>query len=124
MQSIFNLFFIICFIVRFINNSIGFFNRSKIKWSNNFFIKMFASIFLSVNYFAFSILLSEKEINFMRWKYLYDGVTWFISITLFYFEWRRRMKQTWPGLRGFWFTNAIIYLTKIITFYVSEVIFL
>jgi hypothetical protein len=82
---------------------------------------MFSSIFLSVNYFAFAFLLTEPELFFIRWKFLFDGIAWFISIILFYFEWRRRMIQTWLGLRGFWLINAIIYLSKIIIYYIADV---
>lgn len=117
-----NLIFIVFAVNRFVRNSIGFFNRSKIKWRNSFFIKMLSNIFLSINNFSFSLSLFN-DIPLLSLSFLFNGITWLISICLLYFEYRRKLDQTWLGLRGFWLINGTIYIIKIICYYLFQVNF-
>jgi len=127
--------FIIFSVARFLRNSIGFFNRNKIKWTNSFFIKMISNIFLSINSFSFALLFYKKfcdvfcnqfcnEFGILFYLFIFNGICWLICVSLLYFEYRRRLDQTWLGLRGFWFLNGISYMIKIICYYLLKVIFI
>ena len=119
-SGFFKLLFLISAILRFKTYSIGFFNRNKLKWTNSFSKKILANLFLSINYISLFFLTYDK-FYLIPYIWLFFSCVWFISVILLYFEYRRRLDQTWFGLRGFWLINGIIYIIKIVFYYSFEV---
>jgi hypothetical protein len=87
-------------------------NRKINKWSDSFCIKMLASMLMSINYSAMALVLHRC---FCLYSFLWfvNSLIWIISVLLLYFEYRRKLPQSWIGLRLFWLLNGIFYYAKI-----------
>lgn len=92
---------------------LGYYNRKIMRWTNSFCIKFLSSIFISIHYAAFSILLKDL-FSYYSFLFFINSAVWLISCVLLYFEYRRKLNQSWFCLRGFWFLNGAIYFTKIL----------
>lgn len=97
-------------------NSLGLFSRKVVKWTNTFCIKMLVNIFISINYSCFAILFKDQfgDYSFM---YFANSFIWIISTSLLYFEYRRKLTQSWTGLRLFWLFNGIAYIVKLFYYF-------
>lgn len=122
------MIFVISGIIRIFNYyHIGYYNRKITRWTNNFTIKFFTNSFISMNYFALpiSIFFLENEENNIFYNnhyiffYLIKSIIWVFFVALLYFEYRRKLSQTWFGLRGLWLFNGIEQLIKIIFIYIE-----
>jgi len=92
--------------------NLGYNNRKINKWSDSFCIKMLVSMLMSINYSAMALVLHKC---FCLYSYLWfvNSLIWIISVLLLYFEYRRKLPQSWIGLRLFWLLNGIFYYAKI-----------
>ncbi len=80
-----------------------------------------------MNYFSLpvSIYFQENEENniFYNNHYIFfffiKSIIWVFFVALLYFEYRRKLCQTWFGLRGLWLFNGIEQLTKIVFIYIE-----
>ena len=93
-------------------NSLGLFNRKVVKWTNSFCIKMLINIFISINYSCFALIFITIFDNY-SFLFLINSGIWIISSSLLYFEYRRKLEQSWNGLRLFWLLNGIHYFFKL-----------
>ena len=93
----------------FTNKQIGHYLRSKYKWSNSFFIKMTLNFWICMNYASMALYFWNIYSFFVA-----NSFIWFVSCSLLYFEYIRRIPHKWVGLRFFWFGNGIVYIAKII----------
>lgn len=93
----------------FSNKQIGHYLRSKYKWSNSFFIKMMLNFWISMSYASMALYFWNIYSFFAV-----NSLIWFVSCSLLYFEYIRRIPNKWLGLRFFWFANGIVYIGKII----------
>lgn len=88
-------------------------NRKDYQWTWSFSLKFIISIILSVNYSAGALVLF-KQIGATAFLNFIDGLIWLLAASLIYFEYRRRLKQTFLGLRGFWIFYFIMSIFTII----------
>ena len=91
----------------------GYFNRKIMKWSNSFCIKLISCMFISVNYSCMAIIFVYL---FSYYSYLFfiNSFIWILNISCLYFEFRRKLPQSWTGLRLFWLMNGIVWISKFI----------
>lgn len=103
-----SLFFLFSLIEYCCYQKMGHSTHGSVSWTNSFFVKMSFNFILSINYSAFALTLGN-------WYYLfsYNAFIWLISCGLLYFEYIRKLKQSWLSLRLFWFINGLFYIGKI-----------
>lgn len=83
------------------------------KWSNSFCIKMITCALISINYSCMAILFT---IIFEEFSYLFfiNSGVWLVNASLLYFEYRRKLPQSWCGLRFHWLFNGVLYFFKVV----------
>ena len=122
------MFFIFYGVKRMIHYyHIGYYNRKITRWTSSFAIKFFTNLFISMNYFSLPIsiyFLEARENNRffdepLIFLYFINSAEWVFFVALLYFEFRRKLAQTWNVLRGFWLVNGLQYLIKIIFIFSS-----
>jgi hypothetical protein len=73
-----------------------------------------------MNYFSLPIsIYFQQNSNFffensLIFLYFINSAQWIFFVSLLYFEFRRKLSQTWRGLRGFWLFNGLEHIGKII----------
>ena len=112
---IFILFFMYNFVIM---KSNVFYTRKMLKWTGSFTLKFLLSILTSILYSTFPILFMHKFgcLSFLYWI---NSLSWVFSSINLYLEFRRKLPQSWIGLRMFWILEGITTIVRLSIFIVT-----
>lgn len=111
--SIVDYIFMVIFLIKLIKgNHSGLYNRKNLKWTNTFTLKFLSSIFISILYSAYPIMLYHALKGWVFFFFL-NALCWLLSSSQLYFEYRRKKPQSWLGLRSFWLLNGLLSYARV-----------
>lgn len=102
------------------NYRLGVDKREDVFWSLSFTIKFLLCIYLGIHYSSIIVLLYSK-INSFSIILLFDSLFWILTSSLIYFEYRRKLPQTWKGLKGFWTLTLLFKIGEVLRFVLGNI---
>lgn len=117
--SIPDYIFIFTTIYLFVKNRYkGLFNRKILIWTNSFSVKFSTCLFTSIIYATYPIIFIShtEKIVFI---YFLNSFSWLLLTILSYYEFRRKIPQSWIGLKANWLITSILSMVKLLLFIIK-----